>query len=357
MGQQPLYKKIYQFLKDGISTGEFPPDSQLPTELELADMFAVSRITSKRALVELENEGLIKRVRGKGSFVLKPLQQTADSQSNDILLMLPFGHNEGFGNYSEGILAALQGTPYRLNIQPHQDTDKDNWYRLMSDFCGMIYYPMSTRQSIEFLFYSRLNQYPLVLLDKKIESIDYPAIVADNFAGGKLAAEHLIAAGCQHVCFVHTENLSDVSSVRERYLGYLSAVYAHELASADFAVTGNLNEEDFGKEIVQLIQTNAARREKTGLIMENDLLAIKMMSTLERTGVAVPDEAAVVGFDNIQAAALVQPGLTTVSQDFHQMGRQAADLLLAQIESGDISQTVHTVPVQLIIRESSYREE
>ncbi len=66
---QPLYQTIFNDLQTAILTGELPVDSQLPTEKELSRTYKVSRITSKRALTELEQLGLIYRVRGKGSFV------------------------------------------------------------------------------------------------------------------------------------------------------------------------------------------------------------------------------------------------------------------------------------------------
>ena len=66
---QPLYQQIFHDLQQAIADGSLPVDSQVPTEKELSTKYQVSRITSKRALTELEQLGLIYRVRGKGSFV------------------------------------------------------------------------------------------------------------------------------------------------------------------------------------------------------------------------------------------------------------------------------------------------
>ncbi len=66
---QPLYQKIFNDLKAAIADGSLPVDSQVPTEKELSAKYQVSRITSKRALTELEQLGLIYRVRGKGSLL------------------------------------------------------------------------------------------------------------------------------------------------------------------------------------------------------------------------------------------------------------------------------------------------
>lgn len=107
MPKQPLYKKIYQELKKDILTGVYQEETQVPTELELSEKYDVSRITSKRALMELETEGLIYRVRGKGSFVKKRQEVAQQEKNNTLLFVMPFAQNEGLGNYAEGILASL----------------------------------------------------------------------------------------------------------------------------------------------------------------------------------------------------------------------------------------------------------
>ena len=71
--QKPLYLKIFDHLKKEILSNTLQPGERLPTEMELAELFGVSRITSKRALEELEKEGLIYRKRGQGSFALSKI--------------------------------------------------------------------------------------------------------------------------------------------------------------------------------------------------------------------------------------------------------------------------------------------
>lgn len=74
MVSKPLYKQILDDLVEDIINGTYKENDQLPTELELSEKYNVSRITSKRALTELETIGLISRTRGKGSFVKKEKQ-------------------------------------------------------------------------------------------------------------------------------------------------------------------------------------------------------------------------------------------------------------------------------------------
>ncbi len=69
MSKKPMYEQIKEEVKNKIKNGEFPAGKPLPTQIELANMFDTSEITSRRALSELVNEGLIYRIRGKGTFV------------------------------------------------------------------------------------------------------------------------------------------------------------------------------------------------------------------------------------------------------------------------------------------------
>ena len=71
-GALPLYQRVRNYLEDLILEGQFEPGDQLPSEKDLQNQFGVSRITVRRALQDLSNEGKIQRVAGKGSFVLKP---------------------------------------------------------------------------------------------------------------------------------------------------------------------------------------------------------------------------------------------------------------------------------------------
>ena len=101
-----LYKKIYHFIKEQIESGRLRIGDRLPTEKELSEQFSVSRITSKRALVELEQEGLITRTRGKGSFVADK-KPSISEKNKDLLLILPFASDYELGDYAKGIMTCL----------------------------------------------------------------------------------------------------------------------------------------------------------------------------------------------------------------------------------------------------------
>lgn len=342
-----LYKKIYHFIKEQIESGRLQIGDRLPTEKELSEQFSVSRITSKRALVELEQEGLITRSRGKGSFVAEN-QVTSPGANKDLLLILPFASDYELGDYAKGIMTSIAETGYRLMVQLASTVRLDT----LSDYAGIIYYPEDVNHSIDFLFYCDHHHIPLVLLDKSLDLFQFPAVVADNKGGAYQLTQHLIDQGCDQIWFVATESFGEVSSVRDRYLGYLAAMAETSLPSSYFPKEKAETSDAYLNRLVTVLSEMAVP--KTGLVVENDWLAIQLIQKSIQTGLSIPDQVAIVGFDNSQASRLLHPKLSTAAQDFYQMGQEAARLLLQKIESPQKAVTSCQLPVQLFIRESSH---
>lgn len=342
-----LYKKIYHFIKEQIASGLLQIGDRLPTEKELSEQFSVSRITSKRALVELEQEGLITRSRGKGSFVAEK-QVKSPEANEDLLLILPFASDYELGDYAKGIMTSIAETGYRLMVQLASTVRLDT----LSDYAGIIYYPEDVNHSIDFLFYCDHHHIPLVLLDKSLDLFQFPAVVADNKGGAYQLTQHLIDQGCDQIWFVGTESFGEVSSVRDRYLGYLAAMAETSLPSSYFPKEKAETSDAYLNRLVTVLSETTAP--KTGLVVENDWLAIQLIQKSIQAGLSIPDQVAIVGFDNSQASRLLHPKLSTAAQDFYQMGQEAARLLLQKIESPQKAVTSCQLPVQLFIRESSH---
>ncbi|MGT2933133.1 GntR family transcriptional regulator [Streptococcus catagoni] len=343
-----LYKKIYHYLKEQISSGYLKVGEQLPTEKELSDQFSVSRITSKRALVELEQEGLISRSRGKGSFVNAPVPSES-STSKDILLVLPFASDFELADYAKGIMAAITDKGYRLIVQLVDQIKLDQ----LEDFAGLIFYPEDVHKSIDLLYFCHEKEIPLVLLDKRIPSFNFPAVVADNQKGSYHLTKHLIEEACQEIIFVGCESFGEVSSVRDRYLGYLKALSQASLSSKHWINLDNGSTNHYVDSLLDYIATKKGR--KVGLVVENDWLAVQVLQKVKEAAYQVPDQVAIVGFDNIQASVLLNPQLTTAAQNYFKMGNDAANLLLEMILKGVKRAKIEKVPVELYIRQSSRR--
>lgn len=360
MEQIPLYQHIVNALMAKIESGELQAGDQLPTEAEISKEYNVSRITSKRALTELENAKLIYRIQGKGSFVStdRDPQRPLSKTNKEILLILPFAHNPGLGDYEKGINEYLATTDYTLNIQSNTIVGQRKLLEaaLQSTNSGLILYPISSISDLGILYQYHLAQYPLVTMDKCIEGIPFRSVVSDNFGGGYQASKHLIENNHKKIAFISSLKVENSSSIRERYFGYLKALYDYKLI--DYSVNDLTDrylthDNDNGREYyIQFIQA-VVTQGITGIVAENDLIAIEIIQIAKELGLSIPDDFSIVGFDNIHLAGFVEPKLTTISQDFGQMGYQAAQSLITLIENPQDHPHENTVvPVRLIERQT-----
>ncbi len=347
---KPLYLTIYQTLRDKILKGTIQPGERLPTELELSKAYNVSRITSKRALNELENEGLINRRQGKGSFVNSPLNST---QSKNILFVSPFANAPELGNYTSGIGIAAATQSYQVISMDIGAFARLNPDHLKEQYAGIIYYPQNIYDDAESIYQLYLSGVPLVLLDKELAALtglNLATVASDNFDGGRKATEHLTSLGHKKILFyAQADSEPLANSVYDRYFGYLNILHKNHLAPAchlrDLKKLNALNDE----ELVTFLKD----RKITGIVFENDLTAIKLINRLRTVNADFLSKMSIVGFDNIQAASLSFPTLTTIAQDFQGMGQVAVDLLVKQLQSHNKDIQHIKSPVKLIKRDST----
>lgn len=353
MSKIPLYQQIINDIKKDIVCGRYTKGDKIATELELSEKYQVSRITSKRALVELEAEGLIYRVRGKGSFVKGIPSKVSTNKKEDLLFVSPFSHDTSFGNYAQGVFQALAGTSYRVVMLGHDQLSQYQIAEVVENYAGVLFYPMTQEIDIDWLYHLYLHRVPTVILDKEYEAIGFPSVVADNEQGGYEATKHMLASGLKKIAFVSSMPLLEVSTIQTRYLGYLKALYEENVTER--CLYQNLERlalDDYLEEVVSQMLAQGVE----GIVAENDIVAISLVNQLKERGIQIPEEVSIVGFDNSQASQLITPKLTTVAQDFAEMGALAAKRLIHQIEEASIQATQDVVPICLKVRETTHQE-
>lgn len=346
---QPLYKKILTDLREEILSGKLAVEEQLPTEKELSDRYQVSRITSKRALNELEQEGLIYRVRGKGSFVkaketsATTIEESFVIKNNKALFILPFLNDLSVGNFTEGLLPTLQQEQIEVSMATLDVFKQKTVEELTQEYDGLIYYAEDTDLYLDILVKLSMKHFPVIVLDKKHFELNFPTILSDNVNGGFLATQQLIAQGHERIAYLFG-NTTHPQSVKNRYVGYL-----HALNQADIAFhTSSGDEKATNNDLIEYLTENNI----TGIVCENDLVAIEAMRILKQQHYHVPDDFSIIGFDNIQASQFVDPPLTTIAQDFTLIGAIAGETLITWLKTKKMPQD-QKVPVRLITRQST----
>ena len=174
----------------------------------------------------------------------------------------------------------------------------------------------------------------MVLIDQPILSSQRPCVRSDNVEGGVTAVRHLRDCGYDVICFLTDVDMTFNESIRERYIGFCEEIredsgrftYCHRLLGSEqdapYAVEQTLR---------QLVREFPDKR--IGLFCTGDFFARRVYSACRELGLDVPGTIGIVGFDGL---ALPLPGerrLTTVAQDFYQIGKLAAEVSICQLET------------------------
>jgi DNA-binding LacI/PurR family transcriptional regulator len=175
-----------------------------------------------------------------------------------------------------------------------------------------------------------------------------PLVAVDQVEGARLATQHLLELG--HRTVWHVSGPSDWLEAQDRVRGWRATLEAAGAAPPPVLV-GDWSARS-GHELGQRLATTAG---VTAVFVANDQMALGVLRALHEAGRSVPREISVVGFDDIPEASYFMPPLTTVRQDFNEMGRRSLHLLLEQIERSARAPARETVAPQLIVRASTAR--
>lgn len=211
-----------------------------------------------------------------------------------------------------------------------------------------------TAGSTMFVENLRRHGTPVVLLDRASGSAGFCAVGADDLAGGRLAAAHLLGEGHRRLAFV--SGWSTLPQVHDRRRGAEQAIA--EVGDAELrlipATAHNLAS---GIRAAREILALPAASRPTGVFAANDLLAIGLLHGLLEAGVRIPRDIALVGYDDIDFAVMAPVPLTTVRQSRSSMGAQAARLLVEEMsEAGNPGGHQHQIvadTAELVVRHST----
>lgn len=190
---------------------------------------------------------------------------------------------------------------------------------------------------------------PVLYAFAQVRSPGVLCLLPDDLGGGRLAARHLVAAGRKRIA--HITGPKDFEAVRHRCMGLKQVLLQSGLPwRGDHVMSGPWSEIWGRKAIDDLL----ARHPKIDAVFcGSDQIARGAVDALRDRGVRVPDDIAVVGYDNWQViAAATRPPLTTIDMNLHELGRQAGRRLLEMIDGKDEQRGVVRLPCSLVVRES-----
>jgi len=216
---------------------------------------------------------------------------------------------------------------------------------------GIILAPIDNEvAAVEF---SLTGKIPVVYVSNAPRRTEHSFVVIDNVLGGFLATEHLIRAGHRTIGFVGSTE--DSLTIAGRLKGYRRALKKYGLPfEKKYIQLGDFKQETGYRIVRRMI---AERDYPRAVFAENDLLALGILQGVKASGLSVPGDVAVVGFDDIPFAGFPEVQLTTINQPKYEMGRKAVEILLEQIGGSAGAQPVQIRQIylkpQLVVRKSS----
>lgn len=252
--------------------------------------------------------------------------------SKTIGVVIPEVNNHFFSLAINGIEEVARQSGYHVLIYlTHDDYEREvaiTRYLTGGRVDGLLMSVAHESRQFEHLQKLYASKPAIVFFDRVCETVLTANVTTNDYESGYLATQHLIEAGCRHIA--HLMLPSNLSIGRMRIQGYQAALHAHALPYDEALVlSGDGNNEQNTELITQLLR---ARPEVDGLFAAVEHLAISSYKACKNLGLTIPDDVKIIGFSNLEIAALLDPALTTITQPAYEMGKEAARILLCGIE-------------------------
>jgi len=352
MNNKPMYLQIYDQLISDIQEGRYRTGDRLPSEKELAVIYKVSRITSKKALEMLADKGYIKRMPGKGSFV-EALTGNNKNESHaeiaEIRKQWKIGVvmdtiNDVFGS---GIFLAIENLAETEGffIIPRvaygrRDKEEEAIQSLL-DFGvdGMILMTSHSEDINPGLMRLVLNKVPLVLVDRFLKGIPAPFVGTDNVAGTILATDYILKLGHRHISFL-TRPYRNTMTIENRMTGFVRSHAEHGIAideskwitDISSIMSGYYSKESVESDINKIKKMIENNKDLTCFFAAEYNIAVLAKKAVEDMKLHVPEDISIVCFDGPDDF-IGESFFTRVVQKEKEIGIKAVELLMEQIEN------------------------
>ncbi len=273
------------------------------------------------------------------------------SQSRSIGLIIPDIENPFFPALVRGVEDAAQKQGYAVilcNTDGKPEEEKRYLKFLLSKQVDGILFVGNIKFTQNKNWLSSLPV-PLVLLDRRMEDAPFSTVLVDNELGASMAIGHLIKQGRRHIAIIGGKPESPTSI--ERVNGAISCLTAHgHLREEHLIANGYFTFEGGYQAIEKMINCGQFF---DAVFAANDMMAIGVIECLEKYGKHIPNDVAVVGFDDIRMAAWHKPSLTTIKQPVYEVGQVAVRIIVDHITGSNTGCTNQVLKPELIVRQSS----
>lgn len=353
----PRFEQVKQIIRRFIQENELRPGDLLPSEREWARRLRVSQMTVNRALKELEQEGVVTRVVGRGTFVLNNRIRTVPTLRHLITFVFPipdvaeyFEQNIYYGPVVHGAQDALAelGCPVQF------------WKMGFEQLSSL---PSEGLTQRAFLFFAPTEDalptlkswwevgVPFVVIGASWSGVELPCVDTDNFNAAVKVVEFLFNLGHRRIALVVGNRR--LPNNRDRHDGFLTAVRRHSLSVPDgWVIETALSAALSSSDIEKVREVLKSRKRPTAIFAAGYHLAAGTLQIAKELGLKVPEDLSIVAFDDPPSAGYLDPPLTTVRQPLAELGRRGVFKLVALLE-GQHEPLVEKLATELIVRAST----
>ena len=338
----PKWDVLRRHIRQQVLSGEFMPGDILPSEMVLCKQFGMARITVRHALDELEREGIIERIKGKGTFVSHArLSEPPLRTTNVFCLVMPETRRDVYPQLISGFSEGASKINYQVMIViTHNEMYREGDIMLQvmdKKMAGVALVPILEKVTPpHHIRQLQSNEIPVVLCNRPVEGVSAPLVAWDYKEIGRIAAGYLLERGHRRIGYFgnirHPMTEAHVKGLEEALLAAGCA-----MRPEDVIFSGTLADSD--QDRCAVIEEKLSRPDRpTAILCNDDTEAENVLWTAGHIGLKVPDDLAVVGFGVSTREGMYRKQLTSVLLDASQIGKKAIELL-AEMRSGKRSIT------------------
>lgn len=344
------YEEIMRWVKNKLEDGTIKAGDRIESEYQLCSRFSVSRQTVRHAISVLENEGIVERRRGSGTYIKSSVNiEEKEHKTMQVAVMTTYVQEYIFSSIIEEIERELSRAGYGMQISFTNNTIEKERFILknileknMVD--GLI--AETTKSGLpnpNLDIYRKIMQkgIPVIFINSHYKELDAPHVSLNDKMAGKMVTEHLIRCGHRNIAGIFK---ADDGQGHDRYAGYVEA-----LMEADIRIKSK-NVIWIDTEEVRDLKNDASmilRRIKdcTACVCYNDDVASKVVGICLEEGIRIPDDMSIIGIDDSDLATYCEIPLTSAKNPTSDLGKIVALEMLELMNGVPVPKSTELDPV------------
>lgn len=317
----------------------------------LKDHHSISDKTIKKVKKTAEEMGFVPNTLAAG---------LRGNKSKTIGVLIPTITQPFLSSLISGIEVTARKSDYSVIIMQSHDSYEEevnmakSLYssRVSGVICSLA---METKDTSHFQQFSN-NNIPLVFVDRVPKGYNTFRVVIDNYTAGYKATKHLIDQGCTRIA--HMTTGSEFGNLyNERKRGYVDALAEHKLPLMEELII-KLDAMTYEEGVKASNKLFDLKQIPDGLFAPGDILAVSAVQTAKKRGIKVPEDFAIIGFNNDPISEIIEPNISTITHPAEKMGKAAATIIIENIKSlkeEEEAKEITFLNTEVLVRESSRR--